>query len=188
MMFGVLGRALFVPVLLFVLNSTTAYAHSLPGSVLTFSERGERLNLSMSFALEDLIIAAPAFKTLETAPRDQSLSAEALDFLASYLEAHLQLESESKRLPLTLVSASLERASTGNLLPVVLVTSRLSFPMPESGRVFPLALTYDALMHEIRSHRASVYWTTENGRQLGLANFGFKRTDGKPPAHLLQAP
>lgn len=185
MMFGVLGRAFVLALLL--LSHTIAYAHSLPGSILTFSEQGERLNLSIQFALEDLIIAAPVFKSLETAPFEQALSGEPLEQLANYLETHLQLASESKRLPFKLSSALIERVNTGNLLPVVLVSARLDFPMPEGGRVLPLTLTYDALMHEIRSHRASVYWKQDD-TLVRIADFGFKRINGKAPRYRLKAP
>ncbi|MGS0469176.1 hypothetical protein ACU8V3_20190 [Cobetia marina] len=41
-------------------------------------------------------------------------------------------------------------------------------PEPDS-----LLLKYDAVMHEVRNHRADVYWQTPDGDTRPLAGFGF---------------
>ncbi|TKD62067.1 hypothetical protein FBG13_11040 [Cobetia marina] len=41
-------------------------------------------------------------------------------------------------------------------------------PEPDS-----LLLKYDAVMHEVRNHRADVYWQTPDGATRPLAGFGF---------------
>jgi hypothetical protein len=180
-----LGRAFVLVLSLFVASVGISHAHSLPGSVLTFSQLGKQLDLSIEFSLEDLIIAAPELKSLEVAPLDEDLTSSDLKKLTDYIQKHLELKHQSKVLAMVIAGVSLSVTKNDHVGSFILVTIRVSFSVPQGTEVFPLALTYDAVMHEVRTHRVSVYWTEANAELVGLVDFGYSRVEGKPQVHIL---
>ncbi|WP_460313634.1 hypothetical protein [Aliiglaciecola aliphaticivorans] len=181
-----LGRALVLAVLLCVGGVNLASAHALPGSQLTFSQDGEQLELSLQIALEDLIIADPGFKTLMGEANGHKLSGKNFDHLAAYFEKHIKLAHQSSDLPLTLSSASLKEEMQDHLGTYVLLVSQLMVDIPNGASVFPMTLTYDAVMHEVRNHRATVFWQQHGEANKRIANFGFKPVGGKQQGKLLE--
>ncbi|RVU83637.1 hypothetical protein EOL70_15025 [Leucothrix sargassi] len=180
------GLALLLALCVCVANS--AYAHGLPGSTLTFSQQGDRLALSVSFALEDLIIAEPTFEALaskdDKAP-SKALSATEKAQLSSYFKQHLSLQHAAKALPLTLVDASLKSQYHHDLGTYTVIESRFSAPLTQGTTALPLSLRYDAVMHEVRSHRAFVYWSTPEQAAIPMTNFVYRTVDGKPRVYVL---
>lgn len=51
--------------------------------------------------------------------------------------------------------------------------------------LFPLALRYDAIMHEIRSHRVAVFFKSARSGKTKLTDFVYSETNGNPTVHVL---
>jgi len=167
---------------------TPAFGHSLPDSKLTFTKSEQQLNLSISFPLEDLLLASPDLSEINQVTVGSALSLQLQDQLESYIIAHLRLQQSNTDLPITFVSASVESAENEHVGLYKLLLSHLTLPGVVDGNVFPLTLSYDAVMHEIRNHRATVFWESSTSGKIVLAEFGFKRLNGKPKPVLLMKP
>jgi hypothetical protein len=61
-------------------------------------------------------------------------------------------------------------------------------PLPASEVPSALTPTYDAVMHKVRNHRATVYWSKPDAAPQGIADFGFHSLNGTPQPVLLQIP
>ncbi|MDO6815974.1 hypothetical protein [Cobetia amphilecti] len=151
----------------------SAHAHALPGSMLIFQQQPQHtLKLTLQFPREDLLIAAPQLATLGDAKPDAPLAQTLTDQLGDYLNQHLALSKDGDALPLTLTEAHLTSTYQPQLGDYVLVITEWNMktekPEPDS-----LLLKYDAVMHEVRNHRADVYWQTPDGDTRPLAGFGF---------------
>lgn len=151
----------------------TAHAHALPGSVLTFQQQPQdTLHLTLQFPREDLLIAAPELAALGEQAPGQPLPQPLVDQLGDYLRHHLALSEDGDSLPMTLTEARLASTYQPQLGDYVLVITEWNVktekPEPDS-----LLLKYDAVMHEVRNHRADVYWQTPDGDTRPLAGFGF---------------
>ena len=190
MMFWVPGRVILLALLLFFFTGKTGigFAHSLPGSTLTFSQTDGQIQLSITLPLEDLILASPVLKALEDTPSDQDVPAKCTELLSTYFTDHLILQHTTADLPLTLVRASVQTDRNEQAGAFKALIIQFNAPLPESGNVFPLTLTYDAIMHEVRNHRATVYWAQPGTNLNRLAEFGFQTVDGKLRPVLLRKP
>lgn len=147
------------------------FAHALPGSVLTFWQQDAQLNLSVSLPLDELIVAAPPLGDLAELPVGRDLSEANAKRLAAYFQAHLHVRSGNDELPLTLTRATLEQGQNDHVGKYVnLVVDFVATDSPAAA----LTLAYDAVMHEVRNHRATVYWRKADGPPEGLADFGFQ--------------
>ncbi|MDO6557820.1 hypothetical protein [Paraglaciecola chathamensis] len=162
-------------------------AHGLPSSSLTFSRDLKQVNLTISFPLEDLIIASAGFKALEHLAANNSMPEKLLASLDTYLKAHFEMRHDSTHIPFTLESAYLEMKTHHDVGTYVSVVSELRLAISKGESVFPMNLRYDALMHEIRTHRANVYWLEPGLNAQRMAGFGFY-SKGKNQGVLIQKP
>ncbi|MEL0630896.1 hypothetical protein [Psychromonas aquatilis] len=72
------------------LQVSSAYAHSLPGSILDFSKEGTDLvKLPANFPLEELVIAAPELHELKHIKQGEKVSGASLDDLQDYIQKHI---------------------------------------------------------------------------------------------------
>ena len=192
MRLAALGRTIAFALSIAILLGTLAQAHPLPGSTLTLSIEDEQLTLSITLPIEDLVIAAPQLHPLETQALGQDLPPEVLSTVTAYFDQHLSIEHPSSALPLTLTGATLQTAQTEEAGQFTTLILSLTTPVPEAlfdpGALFPLHLTYDAVMHEVRNHRATVFWTAPGAAALPLANFGFQTLGGVPISQTLHLP
>ncbi|WP_409439921.1 hypothetical protein [Psychromonas sp. GE-S-Ul-11] len=184
----ILSKAIHINLLalLCLFCASATHAHSLPGSVVTLSEQTDQaLSVSISFPLEDLLIAAPELKALSQVDVDQKLSDKLLEELAAYLQQHLSLQRAGEKLPIKAQQAEVDVVYNEHLgyFKSVFVTLLVTHKAPEKW--FPLQLSYDVIMHEIRNHRATVYWQEADKSLTKLTNFGFKKSQGKPVVHRL---
>jgi hypothetical protein len=148
-------------------------AHGLPGSSLTFSRDVKQVNLIITFPLEDLIIASGDFKELENLTVDDSMPEKLLVSLDTYFKAHLEMRHDSTLVHFTLERAYFETQTHHDVGTYVSVVSELRLAMSKDESIFPMNLRYDALMHEIRTHRANVYWLEPGLNAQRIAWFGF---------------
>jgi hypothetical protein len=151
----------------------TAHAHALPGSVLTFEQQPQHtLHLTLQFPREDLLIAAPQLAALGDAKPDAPLAQTLTDQLGDYLSRHLALSKDGDTLPLTLTEAHLISTYQPQLGDYLLVVTQWDVKTKEAEPDSVL-LKYDAVMHEVRNHRAEVEWQTPEGDTRLMADFGF---------------
>jgi hypothetical protein len=153
-------------------GATSVLAHALPGSVLLLRQDGAELQITIQFPLEDLVIAAPELAALEEAKADAPLPKEMTERLASYLGRHFSLTEGGTPLPLTLSDARIQPAYHDHLGHFMLVVSQWD---AASTGTDPgsFVLKYDAVMHEVRNHRATVRLLSQNSDARPIAEFGF---------------
>ncbi|MEP1554089.1 MAG: hypothetical protein ABJJ44_14400 [Paraglaciecola sp.] len=167
--------------------SNSALAHALPGSNLTFYQKNNLLKLSLSFPLEDLVIAAPQFAKFQEIPANQDVPKTQVASLAVYFNEHLQLQHETKPLPYTLDRASVHMAQTHNAGSFMVLQLECSFRTNNEASVFPMRLRYDAVMHEVRTHKAAVYWLPpKDGTPINIARFRYNSRNDDQGGILLQ--
>ncbi len=186
MRLGLIGRAALLALFVVSINIGPALAHALPKAVLTFTQGDQQLRLTITLPVEDLVLAHPALKGLETAALDAGLGPEHLADLAAYFSDHLALHHDAAALALTLESARIrldENEHVGTFR-VLIMDWTGTLPDVEGD----LTLTYDAVMHEVRSHRAEVYWTGPDALPVGLVEFGYRSVNGAPQPVVLQRP
>ncbi|MBE2168776.1 MULTISPECIES: hypothetical protein [unclassified Cobetia] len=151
----------------------TAHAHALPGSTLIFEQQPQHtLKLTLQFPREDLLIAAPELAALGDAKPDAPLPQTLTDQLGDYLSQHLSLSKYGDTLPLTLTEAHLTSTYQPQLGDYLLVVTQWDVKT-EQAEPDSLLLKYDAVMHEVRNHRAEVEWQTPAGDTRLMADFGF---------------
>ncbi|UTV88392.1 hypothetical protein KDX00_08050 [Cobetia amphilecti] len=151
----------------------TAHAHALPGSTLIFQPQSQHtLKLTLQFPHEDLLIAAPQLAALGDAKPDAPLPQTLTDQLGDYLSQHMALSKDGDTLPLTLTEAHLTSTYQPQLGDYLLVVTQWNLSY-EGGLPDSLLLKYDAVMHEVRNHRAEVEWQTPEGDTRLMADFGF---------------
>ena len=151
----------------------SAHAHALPGSTLIFQQQPQHtLKLTLQFPREDLLIAAPQLAALGDAKPDAPLAQALTDQLGDYLNQHLALSNDGDALPLTLTEAHLTSTYQPQLGDYLLVVTQWNVKT-EQADPDSLLLKYDAVMHEVRNHRAEVEWQTPEGDTRLMANFGF---------------
>ncbi|HAR06973.1 hypothetical protein [Cobetia sp.] len=151
----------------------SAHAHALPGSTLIFQQQPQHtLKLTLQFPREDLLIAAPQLAALGDANPDAPLAQALIDQLGDYLSQHLALSKDGDALPLTLTEAHLTSTYQPQLGDYLLVVTQWDVKT-EEAEPDSLLLKYDAVMHEVRNHRAEVEWQTPAGDTRLMADFGF---------------
>lgn len=188
MTYGPFGRAVGLAMWLLIAGCSGAFAHALPGSTLVLWQEGDRLALTITLALEDLVVASPQFTDLEDVETGHELSAPQAARVAAYLEDHVDLRTPSTDLEPTLVNASLATGENAHVGRFTTLIATLVIPLPERGDPFPLTLVYDAVMHEVRNHRATVYWGSPGTPLEAIADFGFRNIERRPRPVLLTAP
>ncbi|TDL90870.1 hypothetical protein [Meridianimarinicoccus aquatilis] len=165
-------RSNLLALAVFICGTGAVLAHALPGSVLLLRQQGSALQLTVQFPVDDLIIAAPELSALEGLPSGQPLPQELAAALARYLGRHLAVTKETSPLDLTMTDARVQSTYHDHLGDFALVVSQ--WQMTGAGdRSTPLILTYDAVMHEVRNHRAAVHWIEQNGESRQISEFGY---------------
>lgn len=141
-----------------------AFSHSLPGSTLTFSRDDDSLDLILTLPLEELVLALPALTDLEELPKNTPLPTAVQDQLADYFATHLiLLPADQAALNQQLISAQLDEAQNDDVGLSDLLVVDLAAPLAPDQTLFPLTITYDAIMHEVRNHQATVFVQTADG-------------------------
>jgi hypothetical protein len=153
-----------------------ALAHALPGSLLQFQQKSG-LQLTVQFPLQDLIIAAPELAALDMAKPNQPLPQDMAGLLARYLGDHLSLAQGETPLALTLTEAHLQPTDDDHLGHFILVVSQWDVANA-AAKPASFTLKYDAVMHEVRNHRAIVQWLAQEGTAQFVTNFGLSRARG----------
>ena len=167
-------------------TTTLAHAHALPGTILVFAQTEDTLTVEITVNVEDLTIAEPALLVLRDLPvgplRDELLT----DQINTYFDYHMKVTAGSETISFTLDHAEItlgENDHVGVFEQMVLTFISDTAPSTEA-----LTLRYDAVMHEVRNHRAVVYWADPGGGTNFIAEFGYRRIDGAAAPVELAAP
>lgn len=182
------GQACGLALVMLICSTLSALSHGVPGSVLILSRDETQLDVDVQIALEDLMIAAPAFAGWQDMRAPKDLSETDLSMLADYFSTHFQIASRGTDLRLTLTEAALRSVSHHDVGTYTLLTARFAAAIASSSKTFPLSLSYTAIMHEIRSHSATVYFQQAGQPLRGIAQFRYQNIDGTPPPVLLKSP
>lgn len=165
-------RSGLLALVVFIGSIGAVLAHALPGSVLLLRQQGSTLQLTIQFPLDDLIVAAPELSALDGLPSGQPLPQELDAALALYLGHHLAVTKAASPLGLTMTDARIQSTYHDHLGHFALVVSQ--WQMADDGdRSTPLILTYDAVMHEVRNHRATLRWIEDDGESHPISEFGY---------------
>ncbi len=156
-------------------GSGAVLAHALPGSVLLLQPQEAGLQLTIQFPLEDLLIAAPELAALEEEKDEEPLRPATTERLNRYIQRHLSLTENDTTLPLTLADVRLQSTYEESVGHFMLVVSQWTVANVTSKSA-SLVLNYDAVMHEVRNHRATVQWLARDGALRQVAEFGLSRT------------
>tara|TARA_B110000211_G_scaffold234147_1_gene302603 strand:- start:951 stop:1253 length:303 start_codon:yes stop_codon:yes gene_type:complete len=100
----------------------------------------------------------------------------------------MALISGAQALPITLNHAEINLVHNSHVGFYRSVLIQLSAPLNNQGELFPLSLQYDVIMHEVRNHRAIVYWQKSDSPLVKLASFSYKKPQGEPVGYVLQLP
>lgn len=181
MAFKALARVALGVMMLFG-SVCAVWAHAVPGSVLRFSNEDGQLILQMQVSVEDLLVAAPQLGFVAQEPQDSALPPQMRAQIAGYILAHMAVFKAETALDLTLDQALLSQESDPHAGAFLALKLRWIGALPEgleAAETLPLRLHYDVILHELRSHRAVVYWQAEEGATpQGLARFGYQSRDG----------
>lgn len=167
------------------LYGTQILAHALPGTSLTIRVGADATHLTVAMPLHELELAMPDKTGLGADPFLGPVQEEAKKRIANYLAAHLGLATASDaELYLRLVDARIERAQDDHAGAYNLLVIELT----ATAAAFPLTLRYDAIMHEVRNHRAAVYLQVPGSDANGIGVILVDPATGKAPALVIHAP
>jgi len=182
------GRAVLLALIVVMGSAVTGASHALPGATLLLSQKGDKLELEIIVAVEDLIIAAPQLTPLKDLPMGPIRSDMIASNVSTYFLTHLELQQAGTALAFAPTDSRLapdENEHVGAFTQLVLT---FSAPKMDAAPLFPMTLLYDAVMHEVRNHRATVFWDDQNDVLSRIAEFGFRRIDGAPQPISLKLP
>ena len=135
----------------------TVTAHPLPGTTVTVSADADSVDLMVSMPLHELELAMPGGTGLGPSPPEGPLPPDVQAALSAYLADHLDLApAEGASLSPEVTEASIASATDDHVGRYDLVMLHLVAPIIPDQAVFPLTLSFDAVLHEVRSHRATV--------------------------------
>lgn len=169
-----------------------ASAHSLPGSELVIKQNSSQTRITLSFALEEFVIAAPHLKFVEKTSSLGDLTNSQVKQLSSYFNQHFKIKPLNDEQDDQFISPSLDAIEiqgafnehVGQYRRVEAQFSVDSKTLPYNS-LFPAVLHFDAILHEIRSHRVAVFYEGEQNSKIKLVDFVYSETNGKPATHLL---
>ena len=162
------------------------YSHGLPGSELVFKQNGSAPQLSIRFALDDLLFASPSLTFLTRAERLNDLSEAQRSTFSRYLKQHLSLSHEGTPLTYKIEALEVDKVSHAHVGEYQQVTLDIIFDSDQTLRsMMPITLLYDVIMHEVRSHRAEVLLEGSEGNREVLAHFIYQQRDGVSLTHEL---
>ena len=174
---------------LFLAVSFKSNAHALPGSELVFKEVSSKPGITLSFPLEDFLIAAPHLSFVANLSSLTALSDGETARLTDYFSKHLVIARKKQRVRYSLQSINVSDAFNEHVGDYKRVTVRFTLSSEHvlDDRFFPLELQFDAIMHEIRSHRTTVFFEpSKRGKKLKLAQFVYQEKDGTPLSHYIK--
>ncbi|MFW2589482.1 hypothetical protein [Sagittula sp. SSi028] len=150
----------------------TVLAHALPGSALVLRQNDDVVQLRVQFPVEELIAAAPDLIALEDVPEGEALPDDLAQALAAYMASHLQIMDGALAVPLAFEGARVQSAFHDHVGQFAMIVTDWTF-VSTAFDPADLVLRYDAIMHEVRNHRATVQWATADGALRRVGAYGY---------------
>jgi hypothetical protein len=146
-----------------------AHAHALPGTAIVLSVARGRLILQVQIALHDLALVLP-----EAAMGPQGVTDAPSGELTTYLRAHVRLTT-ADGIALAWGGATCQtgRAFDNHVGEYAVLQAELQFAMPQDVAVDALQLHYDAVIHKVRNHKASVVFARVDGGVVPLGSIAY---------------
>lgn len=164
-------------------GAQVARAHPLPGSRLTITPEAGSVELNLAIPVPELLIVLPSLGELRSMPKNTNIPSALQNDLASYLRKHMVLTpAKHSALDLKLIRAKVQEAHNEDVDHYDLLIVEMAAPLPANQSLFPAVLTYDAVLHEVRNHRASV-WLAQPGKAavlLGKIRFDASLGQARP--------
>ncbi len=101
-----------------------------------------------------------------------------MDGLNRYFSDHMVLKRDSAIIPWSIEDATLQLASNEHVGIYAQLKLLMKVGAAVSGTGPRMMLNYEAVVHEIRNHRATVLWHAADNEIVTVAHFGFRPTDG----------
>ncbi len=158
--------------------SSPLAAHPLPGTEIVISVEPARLSLTLTVPYTDLALAMANGlpKSTGIAP----LPAEVEQALATYFAQHMAVAVKGQPAPqLTLIRANPERATHEDIGAYTQLVLDFSAPLAADRQAFPLTLTYDAVIHEIRNQSATVFLQSTGQEAVAIGEIRLDPATGK---------
>jgi hypothetical protein len=163
-----------------IASAVCAFAHPLPGSTLTIAHQTASVQVTLTIPLPELIVARPSLKELGGVAKNTNLPAQPQLDLAAYLRQHMTVSPASQSpLELQLVTALVQDAQHEDAGHFGLLVVQMSAPLQPNASLFPATLTYDAVMHEVRNHRATVWFAPPKLAPILLGKLRFDQALGR---------
>jgi hypothetical protein len=164
----------------FALGLLAALAHPLPGSTLTFAAEADKLELTITIPVPELKLARSTLSQLGNLQDKGSLTAAQNEDMAAYLREHLTLTpADRPALNLQMISAKVQDAQYEDVGSYDLLVVEMAAPLQAGQNFFPAVLTYDAVLHEVRNHHASVWLAKPGSAAMHLGDIRFDATLGR---------
>jgi hypothetical protein len=162
-MCGGLTGALLLPVRL--------QAHALPGASITVAVGQGGVDMRITLAVHDLALAVP-----EAGLEADGLSAGQIGQLMAYFSAHVRLKvADGAPLRLADMTFGLDIAANDDVGEYQVLLVDVQFDWPTDAAPDMLQLDYDAVIHMVRNHKASIEMRQPDGEMifLGLIAYDF---------------
>ncbi|MGL4404297.1 MAG: hypothetical protein ACRCT6_00930 [Notoacmeibacter sp.] len=155
-----------------------AFAHPLPESIVTIVPRDTKVEVKLSIPVKELILAEPKLRGLAHVEGHGPLSHDLLEVLSAYLNQHIAIvPADQSVLELKVRSAAVLVTKTEHVDRFQLLIAELEASMASDQEPFPATFTYDAVLHEVRSHRATVWIAGLNTEPTLLGKLKFLKAE-----------
>lgn len=181
-----LRRALVLLVGVMV-SAPQVFAHPLPGSRLTISRAATSVGMMLSVPVPELILAQPNLSALGDLSYGSDVPAALQAQLRGYFLQHFRLVvAEQNQLKLRVARMRVEYARHDDVGDYAVLVLNIDAPLPVEQSLFPATLTYDAVMHEVRNHRATVWFTESHRKPVLIGKIRFDATLGRSTTLVLK--
>jgi hypothetical protein len=163
---------------------TASGAHDLPGATIIVDDKPGSVVLALTIPLHELALAYPAAGLAETT----DLSPDQIALLQAYLRDHVALKTPMGiSLPIGFGPMTLGTASNADVGNYELLAVDITAAIPPDTPLFPLELHYDAVLHQVRSQDADVFWRTTDGANVALGEIAYDFAARQIPPFLIPA-
>jgi hypothetical protein len=161
-------------------SAPSALSHPLPGSTLTFARGDENVELTLTIPVPELIVAQLALVGIGEVAKNSDFPVPLQSQLFKCLFAHMTVTPvDHSALNLQLLKAQVQDAHYGHVGHYNLLFVHLSAPLRSEKNLFPATLTYDAVLHEVRNHRATVWFAEPDKNPVLLGKIWFDAVSGR---------
>lgn len=155
-------------------------AHPLPGSTITLSVDARDLQLAIAMPLDELNLALPDGAIIASPLDGGLLASDQLEQLTRYFDAHLAIQFEgSNPVKAKLTQARIDVADDEDIGAYDLLVMDMAVPVADNRPPLSVTLIYDAVMHQVRNHIATVLLQSQSHSPVLMGYIRFDPDLGK---------